>query len=51
MHSRPFMNIYSDFFPKQEYSGPYRPPEYLNGKEVVDFSPEQEVIKYKPKSK
>ena len=39
------------FFPKQEYSGPYRPPEYLNGKEVVDFSPEQEVIKYKPKSK
>ena len=42
MHSGPFMNI---------YSGPYRPPEYLNGKEVVDFSPEQEVIKYKPKSK
>ena len=39
------------FLPKQEYSGPYRPPEYLNGKEVVDFSPEQEVIKYKPKSK
>lgn len=23
------------FFPKQEYSGPYRPPEYLNGKEVL----------------